>query len=98
MNVAGHLATVIFAITTMTVIGGLFAYGVYKARERSRARAAKAAPRNLRALEFFVEYTLPPPATDAAPSGASASRRSSRRVGFALAILALVAIAGTAAF
>ena len=36
MNIAAPLSMVIFAITVLTLFGGLFAYFIYKARERSR--------------------------------------------------------------
>jgi hypothetical protein len=55
VNIAGPLATLIFAITVITVFGGLFAYGVYKARERTRKKPAS----TKKVLQFFVEYALP---------------------------------------
>lgn len=55
MNVAGPLASLIFGITVLTVFGGLFAYGVYKARERTRKKPAG----SKRVLHYFVEYVLP---------------------------------------
>lgn len=55
MNVAGPLASLIFGITVLTVFGGLFAYGVYKARERTRKKPAA----TKRVLHYFVEYVLP---------------------------------------
>jgi peptidoglycan/xylan/chitin deacetylase (PgdA/CDA1 family) len=58
VNIAGPLASLIFAITVFTVFGGLFAYGVYKARERTRKKPAGAG----KALQFFVEYVVPQPA------------------------------------
>ena len=55
MNIAGPLASLIFAITVLTVFGGLFAYGVYKARERTRKKPAS----SKKLLQYFVEYELP---------------------------------------
>lgn len=55
MNVAGPLASLIFGITVLTVFGGLFAYGVYKARERTRKKPSG----TKRVLHYFVEFTLP---------------------------------------
>jgi hypothetical protein len=55
MNIAGPLASLIFAITVLTVFGGLFAYGVYKARERTRKKPAT----TKKVLQYFVEYELP---------------------------------------
>jgi hypothetical protein len=55
MNIAGPIATLIFSITVLTVFGGLFAYGVYKARERTRAKPAA----TKKTLVWFVEYALP---------------------------------------
>jgi peptidoglycan/xylan/chitin deacetylase (PgdA/CDA1 family) len=55
VNIAGPLATLIFAVTVLTVFGGVFAYGIYKARERRRER-----PSARRRLEYFVEFTLEP--------------------------------------
>lgn len=55
MNIAGPLASLIFAITVLTVFGGLFAYGVYKARERTRKKPAA----GKKSLQYFIEYELP---------------------------------------
>ncbi|MBX3200949.1 MAG: hypothetical protein KF850_17715 [Labilithrix sp.] len=51
MNIAGPLATLIFAVTVLTVFGGLFAYGIYRAREGRRERPAARS-----SLEYFVEF------------------------------------------
>lgn len=64
MNIAGPLASLIFAITVLTVFGGLFAYGVYKARERTRKKPAGGGKK---VLQYFVEYSLP--TADAAMAG-----------------------------
>lgn len=69
MNVAGPLASLIFATTALTVFGGLFAYAVYKARERRRAAPARGV-----ALQYFLEYT-PPRASARDAEGAATRRR-----------------------
>ena len=65
MNIAGPLASLIFAITVLTVFGGLFAYGVYKARERTRKKPAS----TKKVLQYFVEFQLPALPAAHAPGG-----------------------------
>jgi hypothetical protein len=60
MNIAGTVATTVLIITALTVVGGLLSYAIFKARERSRSRLARArASSAVSSLEFFVEYRLP---------------------------------------
>lgn len=90
MNIAGPLATLIFAITVLTVFGGLFAYGVYKARERTRKKPAA----TKKSLQYFVEYALPMAdvvVAGAGPSGAAAQRE---RRPWGLYLLSMMAIGG----
>jgi hypothetical protein len=96
MNVASYLATTIFAVTLLTVIGGVFAYGVYKARERSRRKVAGAAPAKAREpLEFFVEYVLPhtvrPPSEDVV-----AAPRTDTRLATVLFFVVVLVLGGAA--
>jgi len=59
MNIAGALSMTIFILTILTVVAALLSYMIFKARERSRKRAAPAASVGSINLIYFVEYTLP---------------------------------------
>ena len=86
MNVAGPLAAFIFAITICTVFGGLFAYGVYKVRERKRKPAAKASGRA--PLQYFVEYVV----IDAVATAPAVATRVKARPAFLWIGVAVVAL------
>jgi peptidoglycan/xylan/chitin deacetylase (PgdA/CDA1 family) len=96
MNIAGPLASLIFGITVLTVFGGLFAYGVYKARERTRKKPAALE----KALTYFVEYELPAMQPASAFGGAAASpasvkrRREKEGKPWGLYVLSALAVAG----
>jgi hypothetical protein len=91
VNIAGPLATLIFAITVLTVFGGLFAYGVYKARERTRKKPAS----TKKELAYFVEYTLPVAVGAVGYVAESKSAAKASRP-WALYLLSLVALTGLA--
>lgn len=91
MNIAGPLASLIFAITVLTVFGGLFAYGVYKARERTRKKPAA----TKKVLQYFVEYTLPAMANgEAGAFGAGPKMAASEGKPWGLYLISLLAIGG----
>lgn len=91
MNIAGPLASLIFAITVLTVFGGLFAYGVYKARERTRKKPAA----TKKVLQYFVEYSLPTADAALGPGGAAVMRPApSEGRPWGLYLISLMAIGG----
>jgi hypothetical protein len=93
MNIAGPLASLIFAITVLTVFGGLFAYGVYKARERTRKKPAS----TKKVLTYFVEYELPALPAVASMGGSApltAKRPDAEGRPWGLYLVSTLAIAG----
>ena len=54
MNIGGALASGIFAITALTVVGAIMSYTVFKVRERRRKPKASAGDEDV--LQFFDEY------------------------------------------
>jgi len=96
MNLAEPLATTIFAVTVFTVFGGVFAYAVYKARERTRGD--RAATPGSPALEYFVEYVPEGADTSPIPTGAEATSRHLAVATYGLAALTLAAFAAASVF
>jgi hypothetical protein len=74
VNTAGPVATIIFVITSLTVLAAIVSYAVFKARSRKPKKAGTAAGP---ALDFFVEYHLPgePVPGEAAAAAAAPVRR-----------------------
>lgn len=90
MNIAGPLATLIFGLTVLTVFGGLFAYAVYKARERTRKKPSS----GKKSLMYFVEYELPIAQATAVATGPAIARRPAEGKPWGLYALSLCAVAG----
>lgn len=87
LNIAGPLATLVFAVTVLTCFGAVFAYGVYKARERQRDEPLA------KRLTYFVELALEPEpvATSDEPPGEGRRRPWAIYALSGAALLALVA-------
>jgi hypothetical protein len=87
VNTAGPIATTIFVVTFLTVVGALISYAVFKARGRKK-RVTSASPDKV-PLQYFVEYELPEQHAAAAPAAPAATPVNRLWVGIALGSLVL---------